>query len=1558
MRLCTGHNYRARRLTEGAEASMADLLLTLMCDGASRVSVFDPDAPSVLELGSPNPAARIQRTGNEVELAASRGFQLLAADGETAERLVLPLDDEALVILSPRDGSSAMSLYSRPTTYGSRFFRKLGLSCDAYLTIGSGAGAQIRYRSPFVAEAHAQLSLVCERFSIADLGGSTGVFVNGRRLAPRSTLPLVPGDTVEILDLTFMVGSRFVSINDPNALEIGDIPGATLIDHALFRDACPDASEPVNEPPFFFPAPRLMHSIHRPTFQVDEPPYPQKPDDRPALMQMGPSFMMGLASVFSASTAISRIAQGGSIMSGLPSIAMCVAMLSGMVIWPIISRAYTKRRDEATERRRQARYTDYLNLMDARFDKACDEQADILRLRRPELSSLLARAHRLSPRLMNRSLDHDDFMELRVGIGNDKLDADFHWPRQKFSMEDDKLLERVSELAKHPPTMHDVPLAFNPGKHWCAGIVGSRDQVWSFARGLVVQIASLYSYLDVKLVLVADRAEEDEWSFMRALPHAFDDAGARRLTACDYDELVDVSMRLDHALANRRPSTAGVEAGSFGVHYVILCANTSLAERSDVIVGLQRMHESQGVSLLFLAQTLRDLPRECSYVIDLTARGALEGLGDMESLIERERPEDVYKGSARMFDRDDVAGTMVSFDPDILVERMTALAFALDIVRARLDVPLQHGMAVSSLGFLEMFEAGNVNQLNIAQRWSENDASRTLQTPVGRDDTGELAMLNLHEHAHGPHGLVAGTTGSGKSELIITYILSLCTNYPPDQVAFVLIDYKGGGLAGAFENERLRLPHLAGTITNLDGAAIARSLVSIESELKRRQDAFNSARDITGDATIDIYKYLRYYRQGALEDPMPHLFIIADEFAELKQQEPEFMDELISAARIGRSLGVHLILATQKPSGVVNDQIWSNARFKVCLKVSDAADSKEMIHRPDAAEINRPGQYYLLVGYNEAFSGGQAAYCGAPYLPSESFEPRHDDGVELIDDLGEPVAVLRPPTALRSSSDSELNAVLAQLGQMADALGTHAQPLWLPPLADHIALGKLREKYSFSPRGACEVILGEVDAPSDQRQFPYALDLAAVGNLIVFGAQDSGADSLVATLLLSIVEDYGPDEVSFYALDLGMGTLTPFGEAPQCGGVVISGDVERTHNLLRLVGRECAHRRGMLASAGITLEDYNARADEPLGHVVVAITNIAAFYDLYGDLEDTLVTLTRDAPRLGIHFVVTSSTANAVRGRLRANFSTSIVCAMNDEGDVLTIMGRKPKAMAARRDKHGYVMVGKELLEFQGASVAGVGESSAEEIARVARRRGAECTGRAQGIVVLPVLVHPSDMALEGVGRGAVPVGYSKRGVEPVCFSLERSPAMLVFGNSQDAISRYLRGLRECLERAATLPYLFVDTEAYLGPTDDPNVVQAPDDAAQRLFAAVMGRDPVGILAFTSIIETLAKLPADVAKQVKGYIAKEEGKGVTGIVAASEYWRCKAVYEDWYKTLSAHGDGVWVGSGFGDQSAFGYPRLLSEYRAPAARDDGFVAVRGEVDAVRLVSATNEMGSDT
>lgn len=325
-----------------------------------------------------------------------------------------------------------------------------------------------------------------------------------------------------------------------------------------------------------------------------------------------------------------------------------------------------------------------------------------------------------------------------------------------------------------------------------------------------------------------------------------------------------------------------------------------------------------------------------------------------------------------------------------------------------IEIAKENSNLPTMISFLEMYDVGKVEQLNITNRWKNNDPTKSLQAPIGVDKNRELFKLDLHEKFYGPHGLIAGMTGSGKSEFIITYILSMAINYSPDEVSFILIDYKGGGLAGAFQNKEtgMKLPHLAGSITNLDTVEMNRALSSIQSELRRRQRIFNDARDALNESTIDIYKYQRLFREGLVQEPVTHLFIISDEFAELKSQQPEFMDQLISTARIGRSLGVHLILATQKPAGVVDDQIWSNSKFRVCLKVQDKSDSMDMIKCPDAASLKETGRFYLQVGYNELFALGQSAWTGAKYYPTEKRKKKIDETINIVDNVGNVVKSL------------------------------------------------------------------------------------------------------------------------------------------------------------------------------------------------------------------------------------------------------------------------------------------------------------------------------------------------------------------------------------------------------------------------------------------------------------------------------------------------------------------------------------------------------------------------
>ena len=507
--------------------------------------------------------------------------------------------------------------------------------------------------------------------------------------------------------------------------------------------------------------------------------------------------------------------------------------------------------------------------------------------------------------------------------------------------------------------------------------------------------------------------------------------------------------------------------------------------------------------------------------------------------------------------------------------------------------------------FLEMFDVGRIEHLVSANRWKENNPVKSLATPIGISTDGSLFCLDLHEKYQGPHGLVAGMTGSGKSEFIITYILSLAVNYHPNDVSMILIDYKGGGLAGAFQKGDVKLPHIVGTITNIDKAGLQRSLVSIQSELRRRQVKFNQAREKTDEGTIDIYKYQKLYHDGIVKEPIPHLLIICDEFAELKQQQPDFMDELISVARIGRSLGVHLILATQKPAGVVNDQIRSNSRFGICLKVQDRQDSIDVIKRPDAADLKRVGQFYIQVGNNEYFALGQSAWAGASYEPSDIIKKKVDTSMKFVSNIGSVIKKVDDTLKSPTRKDGEqLTNIVKYIYQLGKHENIKLKPLWLDNIPNVIMLDNIKKKYNIQKKEN-EVIpvVGEYDDPYNQRQGPVEIDFKKQGNVIVYGNAESGKETFISTMVYDIISTYSVKEAQMYLIDFGSEALKIFKDAPHIGDVVLSTDTEKINRLFEILQREMKRRTEILSNYDGDIKLYINDTGAEMPQVFIIINN-------------------------------------------------------------------------------------------------------------------------------------------------------------------------------------------------------------------------------------------------------------------------------------------------------------------------------------------------------------------
>ena len=362
------------------------------------------------------------------------------------------------------------------------------------------------------------------------------------------------------------------------------------------------------------------------------------------------------------------------------------------------------------------------------------------------------------------------------------------------------------------------------------------------------------------------------------------------------------------------------------------------------------------------------------------------------------------------------------------------------------------------VSLLAMLGVEQVEALQIERRWIESQtAGRSLAVPIGLGAGAETLELDLHERADGPNGLVAGTVGAGKSELLQTLVAALAINYHPYRLAFVLVDYKGGGMAKPFKD----LPHTLGVITNLDQENLAlRALTSFNVELKRRQTLFDAAKV----NHIDDYQRKYYTGEPGADTPLPYLVVIVDEFAEMKTEQPETAKEFVRIARVGRALGLRLILAMQRPAGIVDGQIEANTRFRLCLRVAQTEDSQAMLKRPDAAFLSGMGRAYLQVGANEKFKEFQVAWGGAPYDPERAAlgNPLEIVAVNLDGSRG---SLYAPDVVAERKAQTQLEAVVEEIQLAAEAQHVERLPsLWLEPLPERLALATVRRSEGWDGR--------------------------------------------------------------------------------------------------------------------------------------------------------------------------------------------------------------------------------------------------------------------------------------------------------------------------------------------------------------------------------------------------------------------------------------------------------------------------------------------------------------
>lgn len=905
--------------------------------------------------------------------------------------------------------------------------------------------------------------------------------------------------------------------------------------------------------------------VQKLTMEIELPLAKGTQENLPAIFVLGPSITMGLSStamgLFSFWLAAERKQD---LLSVVPTLLMSLSMALGTILWPLLSKRYERKQQRRKEEKRCYVYSCYLLEVKQRIQQAMQEETAYLQHWYPPVSKLCVDFLAQKPYRL-RCVNHADWLHVVLGQGSCPAGVDLQIPHVS-SMTQDVLLDKLHGLQAGQFRLENVPIVADLRECQSLCLEGERSVCIDTLLNILLQLVIQQPEKETRICIAADKALISREKLF-CLPHLFVDR--QRLLVWDETSAGRCRRLLEAVMDDE------------GIKDVIVCILEPCLTDSLQLPAHEKIHQLRWSDTLNNAADLQ---------LQINGR------------------------SVRWPQRH------ADFTIDTCTERQRRAAFV-----QRSAYPKDSARGKKMLSFLKLFHCHSVEELQIASRYQGSDAAKSLRVIIGQSADGGELYLDAHEHSHGPHGLLAGMTGSGKSECLLTYLLSLAVTFSCQDVSFLLIDFKGGTMANALA----KLPHTAGIITNLDKGILMRCMCAIEGELTRRQQQLADTGERYGISSMDIDKYMQLRKQHPSLTAMPHLFLVADEFAELKQLFPAVLDHLRQCARIGRSLGIHLLLATQKPFGVVDEQIWSNARFRLCLKVADRNDSMDMLKKDSAVHLQHPGQLFLQVGHDEVFVQGQSAWTQAPYDPcgkeaSDLYLSYYDSDGNMQD----------LPMAGGTVAKTELEAVCDALCAISTE---RAAPLWMPPLKPNLQQEEL-------PAKETALTLGLLDDLAHQQQIPFSMSVWDGRNLAVCGMVGSGKSMFVETLIQSCLVK---SENILYLFDFDKPLFMKYAQYQQVAAVFQREDAEGIQSFFSFMRRMIKQRRAQRSEQGI----------------LCILHNYEVFHELYQELEEELLYLLREGKKYGIVCCITTAVLQQIPMRIQACLEDwyALQCAQHED---------------------------------------------------------------------------------------------------------------------------------------------------------------------------------------------------------------------------------------------------------------------------------------------------------
>ena len=1343
---------------------------------------------------------------------------------------------------------------------------------ECQIHIGRSKKNDIVLNESYVSRNHLLITAEKGRIRIEDLESTYGTYLNG---SPVKKAMLKSGDEIDICDLRMICKENRLYFY--NLHETPEFKYQKGINHPGMATYIVSTRKGY---PIYHRSPRIRESL-----PVDEvrlshlPNKPQKFSIRKA------NFLPLLSSGAMA---------GASVAMSTFSPAM-LAMRAAMMISPVgslIGNSNKKARKMlmVEEEERFRKYADYIAGEKAHIRAIGEKQREITNQENPAPEICETILNKMSTSLWERTATDSDFLQVRMGAGYAPLCVEVKPPTDvnDFHMERDELEELTDRIIQETHLVDDVPARLDLLKYSSVGVIGNRRKVTDLLKNLLVSLSTLHFFRDVRIVGVFDPEEEEEWKSMRWLPHIWDDELQTRylsfdpLTAESF-ESATLSGEKDHVdsyakfrekvnsiLAERKDPDfqAKWKNGMSPVlHYIFLFASRKKTE--CFLPMLSENDPAMGISTIFLYDEQYYLPNFCQYIVNVD-----DPYDDRTATAFYK-----YRADEKMW---------FTMDPPIPQRKFDAFCRQMSAIEA--EDAAARGQIPSSLTFLQCMDVNRVRDLNVLERWKKNDSAVNITAPLGEGEGGKLFSLSLHRHCS--HGLVAGMTGSGKSELLISWLLSIACNYHPEDVSFVVIDYKGGSTAYALE----KLPHVCGIITDV-GSGIDRCMQSLEYELRRREDIFASV------GAKDIKEYIKGHHKGEFQEAVPRLLIVFDEFKELIKERPVVKKMVDSIAAKGSSLGVHLILATQSPADAVDEGTWNNTQYQICMKVQNAAASKVMIHEPDAAMITQAGRAYVRVGTSEkaeTFALIQSAWSGAPYR-----ENKEQGALEVryVTMDGSRIKTVEENHTRFVSDKKEIEAVIAYIAKTAQAAGIEKQPSpWKTELPDLFSWKKLPvegsfdgEKWEMTEAPWLSVPVGIFDRPELQMQGVQYMDFLKEGNFGVFGSSQTGKTSLLRTIATSLCRMYSPRDIHLYII-ADMAGMEAF---PQVGGVVGSGQEEKLGKLINMLISFLEERRKIFNQERVdSLKAYRELVSEEMPAVFVLIDRFSGILESNQDYKDVFVRLFSEGPSKGIYFVYTGVNNTGVPYKLTANVSGAISFMQADRSEYSTLIGQVRDTRLPNRVGNALIKVNQELINFQKAMYEPGENDKEREMALKAEAESMTEAWRGKPALKIPVLpesISVKSMAdLSGSEQG-IAVGLDAESIEAVYVKPGETTAMAVTGRVGCGKSTMLQRIGQMVLEVDENTLLYcLDTEkkslaklqekgtAYARLSEVEKVQDVFAQILKELMSRMQRRKEAAteiekepwIILLIDDIKECNSLPDDIQMQLHRIMTKTKGYGV------------------------------------------------------------------------------------